>query len=178
MGFKGEVFGSDCKFSLAVKKYAAKVKGPFQCPSVKTPEARRNSSNGSMDYTHMYNIYCYGMPYHTETKAKNFPGKSHVKIQQLRGKGASDQLLFGDINDEGIDGSVSQSKMLDVWPNEDASQKHISKRHGGFSNMAWLDGHVDSRSDKTMIGNTDSRWIANNTNGKRVYANYFTICPY
>ena len=179
MGFrKGDIWGDDYKFTLEVTKFVSKVNGPFYCPSVRTPEARRNTSSGSMEFTHRYNIYCYGMPYHTESKAKNFPGKTWVRVQQLRGKGPSDQVLFGDINDEGIDGNVNQSRMLDIWPNEEASQKHISKRHGKGCNMAWMDGHVDSRTDTTMIGKTESCWIANDTDGKRVYAYYFTISPY
>ena len=175
MGFRGEVFGDDGKFSLAVIKYASKVRGAFYCPSVKTPETLRNTTSGAMEYTHRYNIYCYGMPYHGNAGANNFPGKKHLKITQLSGKGASDQVLFGDINDEGTaGGSQNQSHMLDIWPRTTTYLNNIGRRHGGFSNMAWMDGHVDSRTNTTMTGRTEERWMQNKT----LYSYYFQMYPY
>ena len=120
-----------------------------------------------------YNIYCYGMPYYSDGKevVKHIPGKSWQNINQLKGKSRSEQLLFGDINDYGIDGSVTQSKMLDVWANTTTNLTHIGRRHNGGINAAWLDSHVDFRKSSQMVGVVSSKW------GDTVCAYYFAMYP-
>lgn len=91
----------------------------------------------------------------------------------MKGKGASDQMLFGDINDLGISGDRSQAKMLDVWAGSTSAPNRLGKRHFGGSNTAWLDGHVERRKAAQMMGNTQKKWLT----GGIVYGYYFMIAP-
>ena len=151
-GFSGEVYNADGTFAMTEK--VSRTKGVFYCPSVNTPESLNSHSYEYNGRGGTYNIYCYGMPFHNngETTTYAMPGKYWRNIKDLKGKGAGDQVLFGDINDEGIDGGVGQSKMLDIWPNTTSKLTHIGRRHSGGSNMAWMDGHVDFRKNSQMMG--------------------------
>ena len=167
-GYSGTVQNPDGTFDAEVIRFAAKTSGLFYCPSVKTPQSLWKSG---LQYYDGFNIYCYGMPYHGNTSANHFPGKTWLKTNQLKGKGASDQVLFGDINDDGIDGNVTQTYMLDIWPNGSTSM-NTGRRHNGSSNRAWLDGHVDSRKSGDMYGNTATRWKCGG-----VFGYYFQLYP-
>ena len=141
----------------------AQVGGLFYCPSVRTPQARWKGGDSS-EYSDKYNEYCYGMPFNSNdtggTSADNhFPGATYQKTSQLKGKGASDQLLFGDINDDGVNGNVDRGCLLEIRPlGSTASETRFSRRHKGGFNAAWMDGHVDSRKFSDMSGDTNARW--------------------
>ena len=121
----------------------AQVGGLFYCPSVRTPQARWKGGDSS-EYSDKYNEYCYGMPFNSNdtggTSADNhFPGATYQKTSQLKGKGASDQLLFGDINDDGVNGNVDRGCLLEIRPlGSTASETRFSRRHKGGFNAAWI----------------------------------------
>ena len=141
-GYKGEIYGDDGKFATKLDSFARSSTGIFNCPGARTPESLR------YNYQFIegkYNIYTYGMPIVYDGQASPFvPGQSWVKADQLRGKSASNQVLFGDICDDGIGGDVSQSKMCDIWGNMASDLRRTSTRHNGAGNFAWMDGHVDA----------------------------------
>jgi len=169
-GYTGEVYGSDGKFNEQFTNKVSLAKGLFYCPSVKTPAVLEKN----YEYNSKYNIYSYGMPYHSNGSANSIPGKTWQKITSLRGKGASCQLMFGDINDAGIDGNIDQGHMLDVWPNTTEKSMRTSTRHQGRATMAWLDGHVDSRTSAQIYGVIDwARW----GNKTVVCGYYFFLYP-
>ena len=176
-GFTGNPYNDDGTLNTRMLKNVCRTKGLFYCPSVKTPESLWKGGE-SLEYSSKYNIYCYGMPTcaqardHDSLKNTRMPGYCWANITQLRGKGASDQLLFGDINDNGIDGDVGQAKMLDIWPNTDASPMRTSRRHSGGGNMAWMDGHVDFRKSPQMLGVNQAQWKIYAT-----YTYYFVMFP-
>lgn len=178
-GYKGEVRDADGVFNSKLTAQVDKTSGLFYCPAVKTAEKFRKN----YEYDGVYNIYCYGMT-NVAPGADSFPeikdripGKFYVCINQLKGKGASDQVLFGDINDDGyFDGStlyLSQTYNLDIWPNTKTNLTHTSRRHNGGSNFAWLDGHVDFRKAEDMIGRTTNEWTTGANHNHCTY--YFTI---
>ena len=103
-------------------------------------------------------------------KIKRIPGKEWLKATQLKGKGASAQFLFGDINDHGMNGDITQGPMLQVWAND--SKLRIGKRHNGGINAAWMDGHADFRKPHEMNGVTTAEWKDGNYH---VY--YFMMYP-
>jgi len=160
LGYNGDVYASDGKFADALKLKVRQAKGVFYCPGAKTPEARR-SSDDAAESTSKYNIYTYGMPY-TEggNKKDRIPGQNWLKMTQLKGKGPSSQVLFGDICDDGIGGDVSQKKMLDIWPHLTTDMNRTSKRHFGAGNYGWLDGHADVRKPQQLIGDTSAKWMS------------------
>ena len=180
-GFKGKTYDDDGKFNTQINTKVGLAKGLFHCPANKT-KAKQNSYENDGKY----NIYSYGM---TNTQASvsqypevkdRIPGKTWTNIRQLRGKGASEQLLAGDINDDGyFDGSttyVTQGYMLDIWPNTKTNFTHTSTRHSGSGNHIWLDGHVDFRKSAQMIGVTTSdEWKTGA--GKYHYIYYWALFP-
>ena len=180
-GFKGQTYDGDGKFNLQIRLKVDAAKGLFYCPGNRTKARQSSYENDSQ-----YNIYSYGMT-NTQASASTYPevtdripGKFWTNIRQLRGKGASEQLLAGDINDDGyFDGSatyVTQGYMLDIWPNTKTNYTHTSKRHSGGGNHAWLDGHVDFRKAAQMVGNTTSDdWKTGA--GKYHYIYYWALCP-
>ena len=170
LGYQGDVYAADGKFSSALNVKVRLAKGVFYCPSVKTPESlRKPDSNG--EYSSKYNIYTYGMPYASGGDKKNrIPGQNWMKMTQLKGKGAGSQLLFGDICDEGISGDVGQGKMLDVWTLLTTDTTRTSKRHFGAGNFGWLDGHADVRKSSELIGDTSAQWMSGEN-----YANYWIM---
>ena len=187
-GFTGPIYKANGEFSAVMLEKISRVKGLFYCPSVKTPQDRWKEGTYAYEYNAKYNIYCYGMTNTQATESsypevKNrIPGKSWTNITQLRGKGASDQLLFGDINDEGYyladSGTTytTQSYMLDIWPNTKTNYTHPSKRHSGGGNYAWLDGHVDFRKAPQLIGiSTSDDWKTGS--GKYHYIYYWALFP-
>ena len=88
-------------------------------------------------------MYTYGMPFaNGGDKKDRIPGQNHLKTSRLKGKSTSSQVLFGDINDNGIGNDVSQGKMLDIWAHTTSSYPRTSQRHLGAGNFGWLDGHV------------------------------------
>ena len=168
-GYTGKVFDDDGAFNNKLVLKVDRAKGLFYCPSVKTPDAKQSYYS----YSKTYNIYCYGMPYHNTGGSDGLiPGKSPMKITQLRGKGASAQLLFGDINDAGIGGNIDQGYMLDVWANTEARRKNTGSRHSGGINAAWMDGHVDFRKPNQMVGETQKKWKINT-----VFTYFFRMFP-
>ncbi len=185
-GFTGSTYKGNGEFNAVMLEKVSRVKGLFYCPSVKTPQSLWKEGTYAYEYNAKYNMYSYGM---TSTKASEstypevkdrIPGKSWTNITQLRGKGASDQLLFGDINDDGyFDGSTTSVKMgdmLDIIPNTKTNYTHTSKRHSGGGNHAWLDGHVDFRKSAQMIGVTTSdEWKTGA--GKYHYIYYWALFP-
>ena len=170
LGYQGDVYAADGKFSSALNIKVRLAKGVFYCPGVKTPESlRKPESNG--EYSSKYNIYTYGMPYTPGGDKKDrTPGQKWMKMTQLKGKGPSSQLLFGDICDEGIAGDVSQGKMLDIWPLLTTDVTRSSKRHFGAGNFGWLDGHADVRKSSQLIGNTSAIWVSGEN-----YTNYWIM---
>ncbi len=156
MNWKGDLYNANgtgfvWEFNLMCRKAA----GVYNCPSVKTPESLRSDTA----FNDTLNVYTYGMPACLNTvKAVRIPGRYSVKISQIRGKGLSDQLIIGDINDNGLQGNISSDNMLVVHGNN--STLNTSVRHNGGGNMGWLDGHVDFRKPKDMTGSTNSQWIA------------------
>jgi len=169
-GYTGDVYNSDGSFSDTINRKVSQTKGVFYCPSVKTPAALAKVN--SYEYSPGYNIYCYGMPFHSNAGViTHMAGKFWQNINQLKGKSASAQVLFGDINDDGIDGDIRQSNMLDIWPNTTTKMTHIGRRHNGGINTAWLDGHVDFRKSAQMLGVVNSKW------GNLVCAYYFVLYP-
>ena len=169
-GYKGEIYGNDGKFATKLDSLARATGTIFDCPGARTPESLR------ANYQFIegkYNIYTYGMPMVYDGQASPYvPGCSWVKADQLRGKSASNQVLFGDICDIGIGGDVSQAKMLDIWGNTASDLTRTSTRHNNAGNFAWMDGHVDARTPKQFIGDTSSKWQASG-----VYAYYLMISP-
>ena len=160
-GFGGNVYTASGDWDTSMRKAVSRIGGLFYCPSVKTPENLRkgDSAGDCWQYSSEYNSYCYGMPYNQRagsTTINHFPGHTYQKTSMLKGKGASDQLLFGDIDDSGYNGDVTAGYMMEIRPN--ASTPHVSRRHNGAGNMAWMDGHVDSRKAADMYGDTSSRW--------------------
>ena len=165
-----------------MRKKVDVAKGLFYCPSNKTKAAKSNYENDGT-----YNLYSYGM---TNTQAQvsqypevkdRIPGKSWTNIKQLRGKGASEQLLAGDIHDDGFYSSdsgtwsVSQGYMLDIWPNTKSNYFHTSTRHSGGGNHIWLDGHVDFRKSAQLIGNTTTKWKTGASATHYIY--YWALFP-
>ena len=174
-GFKEEVYDKDGKFNSNLTLKVSATKGPFYCPSTKTPEAK-NTHNSEYDGSN-YNIYCYGMPKsdNAEANKSKIVGLYWQQINSLRGKGASEQFLFGDVNDLGKNGdgsAISQDHMLNVWPNSAESMIRTSRRHFGGLNSAWLDGHVENRKPMNMVGKTNSKW---KVGGHFCY--YYMIAP-
>ena len=180
-GYKGSVRDDDGRFNLQMRLKVDLAKGLFYCPSNRTKAKESGYENDGK-----YNIYSYGMP-NTQAAESTYPevkdripGKYWTNINQLRGKGASDQVLFGDINDDGyFDGSntyVTQGYMLDLWPNTKTNYTHTSKRHSGGGNHAWLDGHVDFRKSAQMLGVTNNDdWKTGA--GKYHYLYYWALFP-
>ena len=182
-GFKGKTYDDDGKFNTQMNTKVSLAKGLFHCPSNKTKAKQNSYENDSK-----YNIYSYGM---TNTQASveqypevkdRIPGKTWTNISQLRGKGPSEQLLAGDIHDDGYyspDAStwyVTQGYMLDIWPNTKTNFFHTSTRHSGGGNHVWLDGHVDFRKSAQMIGVTTSdQWKTGA--GKYHYIYYWALFP-
>jgi len=159
-GYPGNVYDSDGAWNNAMKKAVNRVGSLFYCPSVKTPQSLWKGGD-NVDCSSQYNRYCYGMPYNQRagsTTINHFPGHTYQKTTRLKGKGASDQLLFGDINDNGYRGNVDAGYLMEIRPNSGENPDNIGKRHKGASNMAWMDGHVDSRKSSDMYGDTVSQW--------------------
>ena len=182
-GYKGKTYDDDGNFNLQMRLKVDLAKGLFYCPSNKTKAAKTNYENDGK-----YNIYSYGMTkaYASETQyteIKNrIPGQFWTNIKQLRGKGASEQLLAGDINDDGYYSadsgtwSVKQGDMLDIYPNTKTNFFHTSTRHSGGGNHIWLDGHVDFRKSAQMIGKiTSDDWKTGA--GKYHYIYYWALFP-
>ena len=131
------------------------AKGPYYCPSVKTPESLRSDTA----FNSTINIFTYAMPYCTNTlKRDRIPGCYWVKISQIKGKGMSEQVIIGDVNDNGLQGDLTKANMLVIHGNN--SSYNTSVRHKGGCNIGWLDGHVDFRKPKDMTGKTDEKWVA------------------
>ena len=181
-GFTGKTYDNDGKFNSSMNTKVNLAKGLFHCPSNKTKAKQNNYENDGK-----YNIYSYGM---TNTQAQvsqypevkdRIPGKSWTNIKQLRGKGASEQLLAGDIHDDGFYSSdsgtwsVSQGYMLDIWPNTKSNYFHTSTRHSGGGNHIWLDGHVDFRKSAQLIGNTTTKWKTGASATHYIY--YWALFP-
>ena len=160
-----KLFDLNPDLNVAVRK----AKGIYYCPSVKTPATL---TDDKLAFSSVNNVYTYGMgsTYGTDAKIKRIPGKDWLKTTQLKGKGASAQFLFGDINDHGMNGDITQGPMLQVWAND--SKLRIGKRHNGGINAAWMDGHADFRKPHEMNGVTTAEWKDGNYH---VY--YFMMYP-
>ena len=172
LGYSGDVYAADGKFNTTLTGQVRLKTGVFYCPSTQTP-ASLEKAESAKEYSSKYNMYTYGMPYASGgTKKDRIPGQNHMKTTRLKGKSTSSQVMFGDINDNGIDGDVGQAKMLDIWAHTTTSYPRTSQRHSGAGNFGWLDGHVDSRRPGEMVGDTSSKWM----NGVH-YANYWIMYP-
>ena len=158
MNWKGGYFTANgTGFVDALDKLARQAKGVYYCPSTRTPEELKSDTA----YNSTINIYTYGMPHcYNTTKWTRIPGAENwVKISQIRGKGMSEQLIIGDINDNGLQGDVTTKKyMLVVHGNN--TTLNTSVRHKGGGNMGWMDGHVDFRKPNEMFGKIATKWIA------------------
>ncbi|MBQ6473210.1 MAG: prepilin-type N-terminal cleavage/methylation domain-containing protein [Victivallales bacterium] len=155
LGYSSKVYGSSGNFLSDLDVQVRLNKGVFYCPAARTPQ----SLEKNYEYGGTYNIYTYGMPFtNYSAKKDRLPGLNWLKTSQLKNKGASSQVLFGDINDNGIGGDAGQSKMVDIWPNITTDIQRTSQRHLGFGNFGWLDGHADARKPAQMVGDTSSAW--------------------
>ena len=172
LGYSGDVYAADGKFNTTLNGQVRLKKGVFYCPSAQTPDSLEKADS-AQEFSSRYNMYTYGMPYaNGGAKKDRIPGQNWMKTTQLKEKGASSQVMFGDINDAGIGGDVSQGKMLDIWAHTTSDFARTSTRHSGAGNFGWLDGHVDSRRPGEMVGDTSSKWL----NGVHC-ANYWIMYP-
>ena len=158
LGYHGEIRAANGKFTTQINSLVRLKKSVFNCPGAETPVSLEKAS----EFDGKNNIYTYGMPYSYGDKNVRYPGLNWLKITQLRNKGAGDQVLFGDINDKGIGGDVTQGKMCDIWPNLKSDLLRTSMRHSGAGNFGWMDGHVSTRTPYQMIGNTSEKWMNGN----------------
>lgn len=157
MNYKGQLLAADGKsFVNALDNRCRQAKGPYYCPSTKTPESLKSDTA----FNSTINLYTYGMPFcNNTTKNVRIPGLFWIKNSQVKGKGFSEQVIFGDINDLGLQGNVSEKKLMLTIHGNNASL-NTSVRHHGGCNIGWLDGHVDFRKPREMFGKIDSKWIA------------------
>ena len=176
VGINGEIYNGWKQFDSTMNLRIRRTNTVFYCPSTKAV-GRTNETYGNNS---KYNIYSYGMPRSYSTTY--VPGNTWHKISELRNKGASDQLLFGDTHDYGAgfdsglyEGQFTKQEFyVSVWhsyygPNRDAT----STRHAKGGNFAWMDGHVDWRKPAQMYGVIkNNQWCIYN---RALY--YFIIRP-
>jgi len=160
MKWKGELINkTGTSFDAVLDKLCRLAKGPYYCPSSRPLDSLKSSTA----YNSTQNIYTYGMPFtdaDDASKAK-CPGNGWLKVTQIKGKSMSDQLIIGDVNDLGCNGSTNKTKFLSVFSNTTTLQ-NITIRHKGGGNMGWMDGHAEFRRPKEMNGRTEDNWVASN----------------
>ena len=161
LGWKGSVYNAAGGFDSTLDKQVRAASGSYYCPSTRTPESLKSDTA----FSSTRNIYTYGMPSCEilSIRQTKCPGTTWVKISQIKGKGVSDQVIIGDINDNGRAGDTEKSKMMSIWPNNGTVQ-NVSVRHSGGSNVGWLDGHSDFRKPTEMNGNTSAQWVSDGSN--------------
>ena len=172
VGIQGDI--GSTTLDLGVRK----VTTVFYCPSTKAVGMPSNDTEKSA----VNNIYSYGMPMGngTGTLSLNVPGATWHKTTELRGKGASDQLLFGDTHDwgAGYDSGLysgqftSQQYYVSVWNGNFPDKVATSTRHSRGGNFAWMDGPVDWRKLSELLGVNNAKWAEYN---RALY--YFAIRP-
>ena len=174
VGIPGNMFEDDGSVNMELTRQVARTDGIFFCPGANTPESLKSGTHEYSGRGGKYNSYCYGMPYNDSSSANRakLVGYAAQNIKSLRGKGASDLMLFGDINAKGQNGDVRQAKMMSVWSNSSSNMTRIGQRHFGGINTAWLDGHVENRKGADMVGITGSKWQC-----VGYYCYYFMISP-
>jgi len=157
MGWQGSVYNAaGTGFLNDVDKLVRAASGSYYCPSTRTPESLKSDTA----FSSTKNVYTYGMPSceNLSIRQTKCPGTTWVKVSRIREKGLSDQLIIGDINDNGRAGDTEKSKMMSIWPNNGTVQ-NVSVRHSGGSNMGWLDGHADFRKPTEMNGSAEAKWM-------------------
>lgn len=151
-GFSGNTWNSNGTLNNTLHIKVRSRNSIFNCPAT---QYHGGGTPNEIEWSALYNVYGYGMP--SSYSGAAIPGKTWRKITELRGKGGSDQLLFGDTNDNGVGGSFSQEFLVGLW-NNSTSGTNMSMRHLGKSNAAWLDGHVDRRLPVEFNGQNVAMW--------------------
>ena len=160
VGIKGDIWNEDRTINNDLNIKVRRTNTVFYCPSttaVGVPDQKWETSE-------KYNIYSYGMP--RSYSNTYVPGHTWHKISELRGKGAGDQLLFGDTHnygagfDSGTYSSFGQKQFYTaLWNNHYSPfRAAFSTRHSKGANAAWLDGHVDWRKPEGFNGVTNNNW--------------------
>jgi len=152
-GFSDNTWDSNGKLNITLHRKVRSRNSIFNCPAT---QYHAGGTPNEIEWSALYNVYGYGMP-QSYSGSDSIPGKSWRKMTELRCKGASDQLLYGDNNDNGYGGNLSQEFLVSMW-NNTTTRSNMGMRHLGRSNAAWLDGHVDSRLPGEFNGKDAAMW--------------------
>ena len=108
--------------------------------------------------------FSYGPVFTGSTISSKVPGKNWCRFKEIRGKSLSQQLIFGDTNDNGAYNITSTSARFSMLYNYTKGEPPgPGKRHSGSGNYAWGDGHVSSQRPEGLWGITKAPWVYSKT---------------
>jgi len=123
----------------------------FRCPAVAYPEVAISSTSGrSIGYNYRLGNYRYGqnagsLGYHKLVEIKE-PSKTIVVADSAGDDGDGN----GFDNNGANDYIIGPQNIPELPANE--SNRIISNRHSGFTNVLWVDGHVSNERTPAIIG--------------------------
>lgn len=122
----------------------------FRCPAVAYPQAAIDSGNNrSIGYNYRLGNYRYGQAagspgYHKLIEIKN-PSKTILVADSAGNDGDG---IGGDKN--GVADYIIGPKGIPEHPNNETN-RIVSSRHSGFTNVLWVDGHVSNERTAAII---------------------------
>ena len=132
--------------------------GVFNCPTEMS--ARKSQINATNGNRRSYGMVTGSSPWIPGNYSSTSP--YFKRFKEIKGKPVSDQLLYGDNNDNGAWGETNGNYFWNLYHNIVGNLDGPGKRHNGRGNYVWADGHTSSNKPLELNGVREAPWFYNN----------------